>query len=164
MTTRAPHQLKPYEESAYDICDIVETIAQHRGDLAANVYVQHLVGQVVKDHPKAAESALGKTKAIVCLATYKATQDMVNSGEDTDASEWPAELIDAIDAAFADYGEDRVIEAVTAALDALEQTTPRVGPVPSSGEGSKAVQKAAQPFDLAAAVRGELGRPDMRLR
>lgn len=155
----AKQTIPNYTLRLYELIDVLDVVASNRGDRAVEPDADRLLGQVVKAYPKAAEMQLGKPRVAQLVARYKAAADpldqlgqrflaLLREAGDDEARAW---LEGAITEMQADDGEEPPPPA-------------GVGKVSSSGDQSKAVQKAAPPSLWAAAVRGELGESDMRPR
>jgi hypothetical protein len=70
-----------YTERAYQLCDVIDAVAAHRGNVAADLYAQRLLGQTVEAYPQAAKRVLGATEATVYLAAFKAASSLKQAAD-----------------------------------------------------------------------------------
>src|SRR5262249_53897991 len=71
MTARKPQQLRPYEESAYHFCDVIDELAAGSGEHIAQKEVSRAIAVLAARHPEATDIALGAPRRTLHQIAYK---------------------------------------------------------------------------------------------
>jgi flagellar biosynthesis/type III secretory pathway protein FliH len=169
MPPAKPKPLQPYQEGAYNICDILDELATTKGAHIAQKEVSQTIAQLAARYPDAAEDALGTARRIGYEIAYKATQALGATPAEQGIAQLEAKIgndvVAALIAALASLSKEQLLQMT-------QQIAPSAGGQGTGGAGSKvtdsgtqsaAVATKSRPADVyAAMVQGDLrsdGRP-----